>query len=531
MDEKRGLKKPGRSLTRLVLTGVLALLVLAGAVLYFALPGRGGPRNTAAPIQAMQFPKGFLWGVAIAGQQAESVPASDWTKFEADVYREQRFARGEKIGATTPGDIHDFGRWSEEVRTHKAGFDLLYEQDIDAAAHLGLNAFRVSIEWARLFPRAGMTEPDPEAIAYYHKIFAAMKSRGIEPVVTLFHYVSPAWFFEPDAHGRRGWERSDALTLWQAYVDAVANNFIPDVRIWCTLNEPMVYLYDGYVLGSYPPGEKRDDFAAARDVYAALLRAHVAAYRTLHRVAGSRGADVSVGLTQNLQVFEPYSRYSPLDRTLAWVVDKAWNWDFLDAVASGRMRLTTTDIDLPIEGLAGTEDYVGVNYYSRNYVRGDWRHPIAPEVGTVAPDLPHEERNDLDWPSYPHGFYEILTKVGKRYAKPVMILENGTADGANDDKQRQRYLVEHVREAWLAQRDGVDIRSYIHWSLFDNFEWVEGFDARFGLIAVDYEHDYRRTPRPSAAIYSDIAHANGLSPALLRRYLTDQAAPGGVARP
>jgi beta-glucosidase len=184
------------------------------------------------------------------------------------------------------------------------------------------------------------------------------------------------------------------------------------------------------------------------------------------------------------------------------------------------MRITTTDIDVPIEGLAGTEDYVGVNYYSRNYVRGNWRHPLAPEVGNVAPDLPHEERNDLDWPSYPHGFYEMLTKVGKRYAKPVMILENGTADGASDDKQRQRYLVEHVREAWLARRDGVDIRSYIHWSLVDNFEWVEGFDARFGLFAVDYDHDFRRTPRPSAALYGDIAHANGLSEVMLRRYLS-----------
>ncbi|RDI99038.1 glycoside hydrolase family 1 protein [Dyella solisilvae] len=510
--------------------GVLILIVVGGAVLSLALPGRGEPRSTPAPVQAMIFPKGFLWGVAIAGQQAESVPASDWTKFETEVFRDHRFAQGNQIGATPPGDIHDFGRWPEQVRTHKAGFDLHYDADIDAAARLGLNAFRVSIEWARLFPRAGMTEPDPEAIAYYHRIFAAMKSHGIEPVVTLFHYVSPAWFFEADAKGKRGWERADALDLWKTYVDAVAQNFIPEVRIWCTLNEPMVYLYDGYVIGSYPPGEKRGDFAGTRDVYAALLRAHVEAYRTLHRVASTLGAPVSVGLTQNLEVFEPYNRFSPLDRGLAWVVDKAWNWDFLDAVANGHMRITTTDIDLPIEDLAGTEDYVGVNYYSRNYVRGDWRHPFAPDVGNVAPDQPGEEHNDLGWPSYPRGFYEMLTKVGKRYSKPVMILENGTADRADDDQARQRYLVAHVREAWLAQRDGVDIRSYIHWSLVDNFEWDEGFDARFGLIAVDYDHDFRRTPRPSAALYGDIAHANGLSTAILSRYMagpeTASVAPG-----
>ena len=114
--------------------------------------------------------------------------------------------------------------------------------------------------------------------------------------------------------------------------------------------------------------------------------------------------------------------------------------------------------------------------------------------------------------------------MGKRYAKPVMIRENGTADSADDDKLRQRYLVAHIREAWLAQRDGVDIRSYIHWSLMDNFEWNEGFDARFGLFAVDYEHDFRRTARPSAALYGGIVHANGLSPTVLERYLEDTGA-------
>ena len=521
----------GRTWKGFAAIGIFALLVLGGVALGIVLPGRGEQRATPAPVQAMMFPKGFLWGVAIAAQQAESVPASDWTAFEAAAFRDHRFAQGEKLGATSPGNIRNFGQWPEQVRTHKAGFDLLYQQDIDTAAGLGLNAFRVSIEWARLFPRAGMTAPDPEAIAYYHKVFAAMKSRGIEPVVTLFHYVSPAWFFEADANGKRGWERADAMTLWHAYVEAVAQNFIPDVRIWCTLNEPMVYLYDGYVLGSYPPGEKRGDFAGAQEVYAALLRAHVDAYRVLHRVATSRGASVSVGLTQNVGMFEPYDRYSPLDRALAWVVDKSWNWDFLDAVASGRMRITATSIDRPIEGLAETEDYVGINYYARNYVHGDWRHPFDPDVGNVAPDLPGEEHNDLGWPSYPHGFYELLTKVGKRYEKPVMILENGTADGADDDKQRQRYLVEHVRETWLARRDGVDIRSYIHWSLMDNFEWNEGFDAKFGLIAVDYDHDFRRTPRPSAALFGEIAHANGLTAAMLKRYSADpETATGAPGR-
>ncbi|HEX4509743.1 MAG TPA: family 1 glycosylhydrolase [Burkholderiaceae bacterium] len=123
------------------------------------------------------------------------------------------------------------------------------------AQGMGLNAFRFSIEWARLFPRAGMREPDPAGVAYYQALIAAMKAHGLTPFATLFHYAAPAWFFEPDAAGRKGWERQDAMALWQQYVDAVASRFVPAVTQWCTLNEPMVYVYSGYIEGTCPPLE------------------------------------------------------------------------------------------------------------------------------------------------------------------------------------------------------------------------------------------------------------------------------------
>ena len=97
------------------------------------------------------------------------------------------------------------------------------------------------------------------------------------------------------------------------------------------------------------------------------------------------------------------------------------------------------------------------------------------------------------------------------------MLEKGTADKAGNDVARHKFLVSHIREVWLAINEGkVDIRSYIHWSLFDNFEWAEGFTARFGLVAVDYENGFKRVPRPSAKLYTDIAKANGLSAEMLR---------------
>jgi beta-glucosidase len=282
----------------------------------------------------------------------------------------------------------------------------------------------------------------------------------------------------------------------------------------------MVYLQSGYIEGSYPPLEKRKDFAAAADVFEGLLKAHAYAYKRLHDTAAARHAKVNVGITENIAAFEPLRNWAPLDRITARMVDRAWNWDFLDAIETGELKLTSTDVDRRIDGLKGTQDYVGVNYYQRIYVAGDLLHPDEPKILMHDPNVPGEPLNDLGSQVYPHGFYNILTEAGRRYRKPIYILENGTADHNDNDIARQEFLVEHLREVWLAiNQGGVDVRSYVHWSLFDNFEWVEGFDAHFGLVAVDYEHDFKRTARPSAALYAQIAHANAVPETLLRQYL------------
>ena len=507
------LRKAALLLALMVAAAVLALGSQVGAhrspllVTPDASDGQPGP---------LRFPPNFYWGVAIAGQQAESQQPSDWSAFEEDAFRNGRFGTGPTLGSARPGHIHDLGKWSPTVRRDKAGFETHYPADLAMAQDMGLNAFRFSIEWARLFPRAGMREPDPAGVAYYKALISAMKAHGLTPFVTLFHYSAPAWFFEPDAAGKKGWERQDAMTLWQRYVEAVAADFIPAVTQWCTLNEPMVYVYSGYIEGTYPPLERRAGVEEAAPVIRALLRAHLIAYQTLHRVAAERQVEANVGITENTLAFEPLRNWAPLDRLTAQTIDQAWNWDFLDAVATGRLKLASTDIDEAIAGLKGSEDYVGINYYSRTYIKSDLLHPGAPQVLLHDPDAADEPFNDLGWASYPHGFYLILTEAGKRYGKPIYVLENGTADGAANDVARQKFLRQHVREAWLArERGGADVRSYIHWSLFDNFEWADGFTARFGLVAVDYENDFRRAPRPSAKLFADIAHANGL-PASLR---------------
>jgi beta-glucosidase len=488
-----------------------ALLLALGSALCTLTPARRAPgMSELPPAPAYVFPQGFLWGAALAGHQAESQQASDWTAFEREVFAHGRFQSGEAYGTTLPGHIRDFGRWSEEVRRQKSAFDRFHAADIAMAGDFGLNALRVSIEWARLFPRAGMTEPDPAGIAYYEALFAEMHARGIAPIATLFHYVSPAWFFARDAAGKRGWERADALSHWQRFVTAVAEHFIPTVGIWCTLNEPMVYLQSGYIDGLYPPLEHRADLAATADVYVALLKAHALAYRTLHRVAALRGATLLVGITQAAQVFAPLRNWHPADRVVAALVDQAWNWDFLDAIQRGRLAITANGVERALPEIAGTQDYVGLNYYTRIYIRGSLLHPAQPEVLYRDPAHLEEPVNDMGWTIYPRGLYELLTRTSKRYRLPIYVLENGDADQSVEDWGRMRYLLAHLRELWLALRDGADVRGYVAWSLLDNFEWVDGFGPRFGLIAVDYENGFARTPRRSASLYGAIARTNAL---------------------
>jgi len=244
-------------------------------------------------------------------------------------------------------------------------------------------------------------------------------------------------------------------------------------------------------------------------VVAQLLRAHADAYRILHADAASRDQTITVGLTQHTRAFEPWRNWHPLDRLTAEFVQQAFIWDVFDAIESGHYAMTNTDFAINIEGLAGTQDYVGINYYGRFYVQMDLDAMAAgPVTHTHDPNDPAELTSDLGWALYPIGFSTILNEAWERYGKPIQILENGIADAAQPDSLRQTFMVSHLREVWYAMNVlGVDIDGYFHWSHLDNFEWAEGFGPRFGLFAVDYDNDFARSPRDSASTYAEIIRA------------------------
>jgi beta-glucosidase len=211
---------------------------------------------------------------------------------------------------------------------------------------------------------------------------------------------------------------------------------------------------------------------------------------------------------------EPARPWFPLDGLRARIEDAVFNQAVLDAAVSGEIRLGipgVRGVRRHVAELAGSLDYVGLNYYTRWMVRSTGAEPHVLRHG--AP------QSDLGWEVYPAGLELAARRVGA-LGKPVLVTEHGFADA--HDGWRPRALVESLIHLRRAIAGGVPVRGYFHWSLLDNFEWADGYKARFGLYRVDFADPERpRTRTRSAEIYARIARENGIDAGL--------AAEAGVA--
>jgi beta-glucosidase len=424
---------------------------------------------------AVQFPQGFKWCVATAAHQIEGDNVnSDWWDFEQ--------IPGHIDGGQTSGKACD--SWNRG------------SQDIDAMKYLGVSTYRFSVEWAKIEPVEGTY--DQGAIEHYAEEVRNLRAAHIDPFITLHHFTLPRW-----VRAKGGWEWDGSTDAFARFVELVYTRIAPGVRDWVTFNEPMVHIMGGYIEGVTPPGEKRE-LSGIVPVLRGLLKAHARAYAVLHRLADEQGADVRVGMAHHLRTFDPYFALNPLDLVATSISDDVWNWAIPDALESGRMQmhaLWLLNADEEIPGLAGTQDFVGVNYYTGDLIQFSFTDGI---IRHTRDNLP---KNDLGWDLYPDGMYEILSDVADRYSgKPVIITENGIAD--SKDSQRPQFLKDHLQSIADAIADGVPVEGYCHWSLMDNFEWVNGFTPRFGLFETNYQ-TYERTPRPSAELYRQIIQQNG----------------------
>ncbi|TFG72525.1 MAG: glycoside hydrolase family 1 protein, partial [Anaerolineales bacterium] len=281
------------------------------------------------------FPPDFKWGVATASHQVEGDNRNNqWWAWE---HQAGRIVHDDKSGLAC--------NWWQDA-----------ESDFNIAAQMGMNALRLSVEWSRIEIAPGQI--DTKALDRYREMLKGLQSRGIEPMVTLHHFSNPIWF-----ENEGGWLSHKAVAYFARFVEQVVNVLGEYTNLWCTINEPNVYAYLGYIKGDFPPGAH--DFKAAFRVQRNMLKAHAVAYRVIHKI--QEGAQV--GLSHNMRIFEPANPKHSLDRFVAWLQDYCYNQGTIKAVGDG-WWLPPMGIG-PAFATRNTLDWIGLNYYTRDLVAFD----------------------------------------------------------------------------------------------------------------------------------------------------------------
>ena len=372
------------------------------------------------------------------------------------------------------------------------------EEDIGLMKSLNHEIYRMGLEWSRIEPANGKFDPD--SIAHYRDEIESLIRSGIKPLVTLHHFTHPLWFCEEGE-----FETEKAIGYFERYTRYVVEQLGDLVSEYITINEPNVCTANGYFLGLWPPGKK--DLRLAMKVYKNMTLCHIVAYKAIHEIRKSRGFEgtTMVGVANHLRVFEPYSR-NPLD----FLAAKAMEYLFQDVIIKS---MTSGQLGIPVGlgapmGKGKFYDFIGINYYTRSAVRFK---------GFQDDYMPGTPRNDLGWEIYPRGLYALCKKFYGMYKAPIWITENGTCD--NTDSFRSEYIYQHLYEISKLCEEGIPVERYYHWTLMDNFEWLEGESARFGLIHVDYDNQ-RRTIKKSGEFYGEICLNNGVTGEMISRYLT-----------
>jgi beta-glucosidase len=271
------------------------------------------------------------------------------------------------------------------------------------------------------------------------------------------------------------------------------------VDLWCPINEINVVAALGWLDGTWPPGVQGDTRSQGQ-VMLNLLRAHARMAAALREVdPGTAARPTVITTAHHVRVFQPAS-HAVLDTAIAALTDDFANEAVPRAFKTGRLTLSvpgTFSLDEEVPGLKGSLDLLGLNYYTRDIVRADLGSPALAQRYTRA----GRPVSDLGWDLYPQGLKDLLVRFAA-YGWPLAVTENGIADAAGT--ARPDFLLRHVAAMEQAVAQGADVRGYFHWSLLDNFEWAEGFDARFGLDAVDYAHGRARRPTPAVDTFRRI---------------------------
>jgi beta-glucosidase len=388
-----------------------------------------------------KFPKNFLWGASISSYQTE----------------------GNNINS-------NWWRWEEKGKTNgRSGKACNYWEDYkiyhDYLSELGVNAFRLSLEWSRIEPEEGKFSD--EAIEHYRDILGDLKKRNIKVILTLWHWTVPIWFED-----KYGFHRKKSVDIFTRYAEYAYRGLKDLIDIVVVLNEPMIFLGLGYLLGGHPPGS-RSPFKFVKALNN-LARAYIKTYQAIKAIR----SDVPVGITY-------------------W-----YNWFTTDIIFS-RLILKISRwfrIDWFGKKIKKHQDYFGLDYYRISKIKFGLKNSVFMGLG-----IENDPANVMGWTAYPEGIYRVVHEIKNNYGElPIYIMENGKPTGEGvEDNERAEFIQNHLDYVKKAMAEGIDVRGYCHWSLIDNFEWSHGFHPHFGLIEVNFD-TLAKKPKKSYYKYKEI---------------------------
>ncbi len=444
---------------------------------------------------AVKFENDFLFGTSTSSYQIEGAVKEDGRTLSIwDIFSK---IPG-KIYMDDNGDIacDHYHRYKEDVKLMKA---------------IGLDAYRFSISWSRIFPDEGNF--NPEGIEFYKKLIDELTKNNIKPAVTLYHWDMPLWVYNMG-----GWLNRDSVKWFTEYAIKVFEELGDSVSLWITHNEPLCASFFGYYEGVHAPGHRslKEALTAAHHI----LLSHGNVVEEFRKLGYKKG---KIGITLNLIPSYPATKHEN-DIRAARIRDGYLNRWFLDPVFKEYYPEDMKDIykefvidfsfikEGDLHKIAIANDFLGVNYYSRELVKFSEEARLKSEVvhGRYS-------RTEMGWEIVPEALYNLVLRLRKEYTKiPVYITENGAAfndkiskKGEIRDNKRIDYIRRHLLEVARLNKKGMDIKGYFIWSLIDNFEWQFGYSKRFGIIYVDYR-TRERILKNSALWYRDLIETRAI---------------------
>lgn len=453
----------------------------------------------------MSFPADFIWGAATSSYQIEGAAQED--------------GRGASIWDTfskTPGKVAH-GDTGDVANDHYHR----YPQDIALMQEIGLQGYRFSFAWPRMFP-LGDGVREERGFDFYDRLIDSVLEAGIEPLATLYHWDLPQAMQE-----KGGWVHRDIVSRFADYSTAVVERFGDRVKKFTPINEPWVVAWLGHGIGIHAPGikDRASAFAAAHHT----VLAHAASTNAMRAVR----SDILTGPVLNQANYVPDDVNDSFQAHTAEVLDAVQNRFWMDAFMYGSYpeillkefgaELSAVIKEGDLQAATVKNDFIGINFYFDSRVGAevdglDQWHSISSLFGSASDETPRGPVTDMGWPLTPEGLENLLVRWHKEHGDKLpdlYITENGVAYGDGPDSEgrirdlrRIDYLRTHLKAISKAIDQGAPVKGYYQWSLMDNFEWALGYEKRFGIIYVDFDTQ-ERIIKDSGYWYRDQIRNNG----------------------